>query len=232
MRLFCLALAALVFTAGCGKARLSRSQRPTLVIPPISVPALQPAQPAPLAQAPPAPTPPVQAEKASVSAPATQPTAPTEKAWVVTGYGLTIEDAQNDALRRAVNEVHDYLKEHHPDLDRPLTPAYLTRSHIARFVGKEEPLQSPHVGQAWEVRVQLEMTPERVAELYDLARKDRMGPRHHVALLVLFGLCSALVVAMVYLRLETATRGYSTGLLRLVAATVLALTVAGVVALW
>jgi hypothetical protein len=231
MRLLCLALTALIFAAGCGKARLQRTQRPTLVIPPISVPALQPAQPAPLAPALP-PAPPAQPEKAAVLAPATQPTTPTEKAWVVTGYGLTIEDAHNDALRRAVNEVHDYLKEYHPDLDRPLTPAYLTSSGIARFVGKEEPLQSPNVGQAWRVRVQLEMTPEQVTKLYDLARKDRMGPRHHLALLVLFGLCSALVVAMVYLRLETATRGYSTGLLRLVAATVLALTVAGVVALW
>jgi hypothetical protein len=218
MRLLCLVLAALTLAVGCSKIRALKTQRTT----PGSSATTAPSVPV----LPTLPAPPVQREEQ-----ATAPVQPNSKAWAVSGFGSTNEDARNDALRRAVNEVRDSLKESHPDLDRPLTPTYLTRSGIARVVN-EKTVPRDNNQQAWEVDLLVELKPERLADLYDLARKDRMGPRHHVALLVLFGLCSILAVAAIYLRLENATRGYSTGLLRVAAVTMLAVALAVMIFLW
>jgi hypothetical protein len=77
------------------------------------------------------------------------------------------------------------------------------------------------------VRLQLAVSPEQAEDLYKMDREQRMPARHLLLGRVLAGFLAVVLVAGGYLRLEEATRGYYTLLLRAAALAFLAMVGAG-----
>jgi hypothetical protein len=76
---------------------------------------------------------------------------------------------------------------------------------------------------AQHAQVRVEITGRYLQEVQKLAREERMQQRHLLLARVLVGLVALLMVVAGYLRLEDATRGYYTTLLRVAAVGILVL---------
>jgi hypothetical protein len=134
-----------------------------------------------------------------------------------TGYGSTVKDAEASVLEQA----QDWLNEH-VDVGWKPSADYLRQKGLVHFgEPAEETLE--HAGHVYVVKGQLEVNSTQAEEMRQVARGQRMVQRHLVFARILGGLVCLFVVAGGYLRLEEATRGYYTTLLRLAALTVLAL---------
>lgn len=141
--------------------------------------------------------------------------------WEVEGVAKTRAGAEGNALEKARDRVMDYLTERYGEGDWKLTPAYLSQLQVTHPAGDPEQINLPLSGESWRVRLTVELTPDALSEIQKLAREHRMTDRHRLALRWLMGLVSLLGVVFGYLRLEEATRGYHTTLLRLAALAVL-----------
>lgn len=139
----------------------------------------------------------------------------------VVGVGKTVADAEEDALEQARKGILAYFAEQYGDADLKLTPAKLRALEVARRDGEPLELNLERAGLSWEVKLKVELTPESVREIQKLAREQRMEERQRLAARWLGGLLAVLLVMFGYLRLEDATRGYHTTLLRLAALGVL-----------
>jgi hypothetical protein len=148
--------------------------------------------------------------------------------WVEDGYGKSAEDAREVALKKSQDALAEYLTRNYGRLD--WGPVTGPRSRLEEWgVLREEkpPEQMDLPGEsAQHVQVRVEITERYVREVQKLAREERMQHRHLLLARVLAGLVALLVVVAGYLRLEDATRGYYTTLLRVLAIGVLV--VAGV----
>ncbi len=134
------------------------------------------------------------------------------------GYGLTPKDAESNALEHAC----DWLAEHSANLGWTPTPEFLRDKGMVQFgEPTEEPFQVAKDfadgGKMKVVKMQLEITAAQARDIQKQARQQRMEGRQKLSLYVLVGLVSLLVVVGGYLRLEEATKGYYTRLLRLAA---------------
>jgi hypothetical protein len=153
-----------------------------------------------------------------------------DKTWEVVGVGATAEAAELNALRQARERVEEYLTgKYGSRFFLPEDPAYLRSAGIARTEGDPRPTQKKFAGQVLdgpplEVTLAVELRPEHVRDLLQQGREQRMGQRQRLAGLGLAGVLVLLVVVAGYLRLEDATKGYYTTLLRLAALSVLGLT--------
>ncbi len=138
------------------------------------------------------------------------------------GYGITVHDAEQHALEQA----RDWLAEKGTFDWTPPSPDYLRRKGMVRF---SEPTEQELklAGPMKVVKMTLTVTAAQAEELQQVAREQRMQQRQWLGARVLTGLVVLLLVAGGYLRLEEATRGYYTTLLRAVALGVLALVGAG-----
>jgi hypothetical protein len=131
------------------------------------------------------------------------------------GYGLTTNDAKLHALERAC----DWL-EANAHLDWKPTPEFLREKDMVRF---SEPTDQEFekAGQMKVVTMQLEITAAQAQEIQKRVRQEHMTSRHSLLARVLGGVVCLLIVVGGYLRLEEATKGYYTRLLRLAAITFL-----------
>jgi hypothetical protein len=157
----------------------------------------------------------------------------------VTGYGVDEAGAEEHALDRARDQVAIYLTRELPDLAWRPDAAYLLRAGIAQRAGPAEPVEPPpRSGQGVKVNILLTIGAKQLDELRrtaqqeaarqeTVARQERVEKRQRGAVVGLVAAVLALLVIGGYLRLEEATRGYSTGLLRAAAVTILVLLVAG-----
>ena len=144
------------------------------------------------------------------------------------GYGLTQKDAEANALERAC----DWLSANSANLGWTPTPEFLREKGMVQF---EEPTEQEFNvakefadgGKMKVVKMQLEITADQAREIQKQARQERMTSRHLLVARVLGGLVCLLVVGCGYLRLEEATKGYYTRLLRLAAVGILLLIVLG-----
>jgi hypothetical protein len=137
------------------------------------------------------------------------------------GYGTTEQDARTHALEQA----RDWLAEKGPfDWTPPVD--YFLRRNMVRF---SEPTDQELklAGPMKMVKMDLTVNVGQAEEIQLVAREYRMKDRQGVLARVLAGLVALLLVAGGYLRLEEATRGYYTTLLRSAAAFILALVGAG-----
>jgi hypothetical protein len=153
--------------------------------------------------------------QASCSTAEARPVPPAPKKAVIKeefkGYGLTIKDAESDALTRAC----DWLAGH-SNLGWTPTPDFLREKGMVRFgQPSEEDFEKSGLMQV--VTMQLEVTADQAREIQKQARQDRMKSRQWISLLGLGGMVCLLAVVGAYLRLEEATKGYYTRLLRLAA---------------
>jgi hypothetical protein len=152
---------------------------------------------------------------------------------VCEGYGLTADDAKEDALKNAQAYVVEFLDRTYGRLGWNPSADQLTQAGVVQWEGApvERKLGSGEVVQV--ARARVEITPKyrqevdrQAHELERLARQQRSQHRHFLLARVFGGLVVLCVVVAGYLRLEDLTRGYYTRLLRLAALTVLAVTAA------
>jgi hypothetical protein len=146
------------------------------------------------------------------------------------GYGTTARDAEQHALEQA----RDWLAEK-GDLDWTPPPDYLRQKGMVRFSEPTEedlkrtqnlPITRRAAEEAGMKVIKmglLTVTAGQKEEMQQVAREHRMKERQGLVARVLAGLVALLLVAGGYLRLEEATRGYYTTLLRGAALVVLAL---------
>ena len=144
------------------------------------------------------------------------------------GYGLTPKDAEANALERAC----DWLAAN-ANLGWTPTPEFLRGKEGAGAIQfgersvKKSGIAKDFGGRLQVVQLRLEVTDEQVREMQELGRNQRIKERQKLSLLSLIGAVCLLGVVGGYLRLEEATKGYYTRLLRLAAVSVLLIVVAG-----
>lgn len=161
---------------------------------------------------------------------------------LVTGYGETEQSARSNALRKAVEVVEASVNER---LDgrraipaRLMTPSYLEGMLVIAEEGKPE--KDPEADNAIRARYKVSLNEGYLNTVASEARKewiaeekeerqDRVGDRHLTLARILGGVLAVLLVAAGYLRLEEATKGYYTTLLRAGAIGLLLAAAAGLV---
>jgi hypothetical protein len=137
----------------------------------------------------------------------------------IEGYGPTQKDAEADALKRACEGLAE-------NLGWAPTPEFLREKNMIHF-GQPTEKDLEKSGHVYVVPMQLEVTSEQARDIQKQARQERMKSRQWVSLLGLGGMVCLLAVVGAYLRLEEATKGYYTRLLRLAAVAVVLLVIAG-----
>lgn len=137
------------------------------------------------------------------------------------GYGLTQKDAEADALKTACDWLTAQAK-----LGWTPSPDYLREKGMVEF-GRPTEEEFEKSGLLKVVTAQLNINAAQTREIQTQARQERMESRHRSSLLVLAGVVGLLLVVGGYLRLEEATKGYYTRLLRLAAVSILLVLVVG-----
>jgi hypothetical protein len=138
------------------------------------------------------------------------------------GYGLTPTDAQANALENACNWLAA-----NSNLGWTPTPEFLREKGMVHFVGEPDEKESNVAkdfakdGKVKVVTMKLEITADQAREIQKQARQERMVSRHLLLARILGGVVCLLIVVGAYLRLEEATKGYYTRLLRLTAIAIL-----------
>jgi hypothetical protein len=141
------------------------------------------------------------------------------------GYGLTPKDADANALERACNWLYADA-----GLGWTPTPEFLREKNMVQFgerTEKKSEIAKEFGGVVQVVKMRLEVSDEQAEQMRELARHERMKERQKTSLFVVIGLVCLLGVIGGYLRLEEATKGYYTRLLRIAAISVLLVVVAG-----
>jgi hypothetical protein len=138
------------------------------------------------------------------------------------GYGTTELAAQRDALSQACSWVEQNVA-----LGWTPKSEYLVDQKIVHFLDPQDKKFEPPMNDMKVVKMQLDITDSQYRDIQKQAQHQRMQERQKTSLLVLIGLVSLLGVVGGYLRLEEATKGYCTFLLRMAAIGVLVVIVAG-----
>jgi len=136
--------------------------------------------------------------------------------WIEDGYGASEADARDVALKKAEDSVEEHLKRLYGSKGWKVSADYLRQMQVVRFEKPEEVELTP--GQrVVKVRAVVELTPSYLEAMQGVVRQQRVEQRHLVLARVLAGLVVLLLVGAGYLRLEEATRGYYTTVLRVAA---------------
>jgi hypothetical protein len=149
--------------------------------------------------------------------------------WEVKRLGSDPDHAREEALAGACVEVANYVRQNVPAMgDWNPSPDYLLSKRVISPIGEPEPTGAggPIIG-ILEAKVKVELTRQVVQEMVGEARTERMHDRQLLLARLLAGAVAVLLVTAGYLRLEDATRGYYTTLLRIGAAGVVAVVGAG-----
>jgi hypothetical protein len=150
---------------------------------------------------------------------------------IVVGYGRTGRAAREVALVKAQARVEEELRQLSGPAGWRLTPAQLDPEHLTRL-GVVREVGHNEEGERIKVSMRVELTPQYLSEVRQAARQEVVLGRLLLLARGLAGLVILLVVVAGYLRLEEATRGYYTGLLRLTAAAVVLLAGVGLWLSW
>ncbi len=157
---------------------------------------------------------------------------PDRMGGIVTGYGVDAAKADEQALMKAQERVRELLGEKlgkslRPDME-VLDPGYLARLEVVRPAGEPVPVTLKD-GDYLEASYRVRLNDNYLREVARFARHQQMSDRHLIAARVLIGLVVLLLVITGYLRLEEATRGYATTMLRVAAVAVLVVAGLGLV---
>ncbi|MHB1422214.1 MAG: hypothetical protein ACYC3I_03245 [Gemmataceae bacterium] len=163
---------------------------------------------------------------ASVSPLAARPPHPEPKTPLIqkewTGYGRTAKQAEEDALRLGCEWLAS-----EGGLAWTPDPEYLRLHKMVRFSAPEDKNFDEPMGAMKAIKMQLEVNTEQARDIQKQAQHQRMKERQKQSLLILIGVMCLVGVVGGYLRLEEATKGYCTRLLRIAAILVLIVIVAG-----
>jgi hypothetical protein len=165
--------------------------------------------------------PPAQQAMVSVTTNATAPDAAFKQN--VEGFGETEDDARNGAIEKAVEKVADYLKEKHHETDYKPSPGFLQEHKMIPPTGDIPVTNNPirDLPNMKKATLEVRVSDENVKLMQEEARQQRVAQRQHWLSVGLAGFIALLLVGAGYLRLEEATKGYYTGLLRVTALTFL-----------
>lgn len=181
-------------------------------------------------------------KKSSAKANKPAETRTTDEGVLVDGYGETAEAARKNALEKVIEVVEARLgKKFDSERSIPahlVTPAYLEKMSVIAEDG--EPEKDPNADNALRARYKVNITGAYLDTVNSESRKawmaeerserqERVVDRHLSLARVLFGVLAVLLVVTGYLRLEEATKGYYTTLLRMAAIGVLVATAVGLV---
>jgi hypothetical protein len=178
--------------------------------------------------------------------------------WVVVGdWQTTDDDAVKDALDKAKAKVTEYLRSQTPPMEwspdpgwiqqklvrdlkdeQKLTEVEFENHHDVQVAGHTVPVETQEFEKLGEMRraallVEVSQFARREIveqeQTYQVKqRQDRASLRQGVLVRVLAGLVALLAAVACYLRLEDATKGYYTTLLRLAAVAFVGLVGAGI----
>jgi hypothetical protein len=142
-------------------------------------------------------------------------------------YGETQKDAEEGALQEAAEKVAGYFHQNVAALSdwSPSAESLSNKRVISLLEGTEQVELQGKV--SYKARVKVEFSSKSVGELVEEARGTRMHDRQLLLARLLAGAVALLLVMTGYLRLEDATRGYYTTLLRLAAVGVVVVVGAG-----
>jgi hypothetical protein len=169
------------------------------------------------------PATPCRAERAQLPVAAGAAVRTDNPTWEVEGFGKTRDTAEENALKDACEKVVEHLTRKYGSNVFLPDPTYLREARMARVV-EVKPVDLPHSGEVQKVTLVVELKPENVQDLLRQGREQRSLERQRIAALGLGGVVVLLLVVVGYLRLEDATKGYYTTLLRLAAVSLLGLT--------
>jgi hypothetical protein len=153
----------------------------------------------------------------------------------VRGRGTTEAEAQTDAVNKACYIVSRYVADEIGDTNYAPTQKYMNEKRIVPLpheIGAPRQIPADEYGRTYEAELDLKLTTDQFKEMQQQAKELQQQARNsqkqaliesrqHWMGLGLAGFVSLLLVAIGYLRLEEATKGYYTGLLRLAALTFL-----------
>ena len=141
--------------------------------------------------------------------------------WDVTGRGNTPEEAEQAALDNAVEKVHAYLTEQEPSFQWLPSPEYV-RDRLVKSRKNQTPEPRPEpVGVIYPVTLHVELDHSDQREMLEKDRDERILTRQKAIGKWLVVFVAFLTAITGYLRLDEATKGYYTGLLRLAAVTLI-----------
>ena len=145
--------------------------------------------------------------------------------WTVEGHwDKSVEDAEQDALREAQARVGGYLRTLNPPIDW-LPPLSYIGDHLVKKKELETKDFEEQVGVMRRQHLEIEVGAREVREMARLSRVDRSHERMFWLARVLVGLVTILGAVAGYVHLDERTKGYYTTLLRLGAASVIAVVV-------
>jgi hypothetical protein len=140
-----------------------------------------------------------------------------DPAWVVDGYDLEDADAaQQAAMRKAAESVQEYINKHYGSLGFKPTLEQLVKAGVVRPEGTPGTRELKD-GEVKEAHAKVEMTRSYREGLQRMVLQQHTRQRQWLAARALGGFVALLLVCGGYMRLEEATRGYYTRLLRLAA---------------
>jgi hypothetical protein len=143
------------------------------------------------------------------------------------GWGTNVSTAQSDALNQACKWLadesnlgwpssEDLNDEQKRDKVFEATAEFLKQKNMVHF-GEAEDTTTESTGPMKLVKMDLEITEPQARDIQKQAQQVRMKSRQGISLLVVIGVVCLLAVIGGYLRLEEATKGYYTRLLRVAA---------------
>jgi hypothetical protein len=143
-----------------------------------------------------------------------EPAKPVEPTFTANGgFQSSREKAREDAIRAAVDALHEYLLQQDPPITRMPTTKFVRKMLLndqEKIVPTDEPVATPD-GRSeimYRATVAVKVEPEHVREL-------RSQERSSEALWVLAGLAGLAVVAAGFFRIDAWTKGYLTSWLAL-----------------
>jgi len=126
------------------------------------------------------------------------------------GFGQTIDDAKQDALKKAQQKVLDYLAKQDPPLDWKPTAEFLVEEKLVKEVEtKVENL--PKSGLTYWSIFDVEVGPKTLRKILELDRQVRVLSRQILLAKILAVLVSIFAAVGLYYRLDEATKGYYSG---------------------
>jgi hypothetical protein len=141
--------------------------------------------------------------------------------WDVDGAGGTLTDAEQDAYEKARDQIAVYLHERIPDLEWPLTTGYV-REHLQN---EYQPVPDKdlggNLGSLKRVHLQVQLRPDDLRNILQQDHRFHMENRVIWLGRILAAILAVLGTLALYLRVDEASKGYYTGLLKLAAITLL-----------
>jgi hypothetical protein len=184
-------------------------------------------------------------KEAKAETPAKKPVSRDVATWEVQGWGRTREEATEDAQKRALARVADYLKQKRPSRQWRPTVEFV-RDHLQEGEAirneaedKDIPLDNGEKirAQCWTITVRVTsaalaaMTQMEAQERALQARRERAvvtGDRMLLLAKVLAGIVGGLIALLVNIRIDDLTKGYYSGWLKAGTVAFLAVVGAGV----